>query len=122
MVSLYDKSHITIHYKIGIEIKISTENIELAGNLVQSLATFLNLDNLQVKYSSSKQENNFYNICLQTVAHFPNVEVEITELFRKIDGYQATYTNLSLDLSQKKNQEKNLIIRIEDARLYNPQE
>lgn len=64
MVSLYDKSHITIHYKIGIEIKISTENIELAGNLVQSLATFLNLDNLQVKYSSSKQENNFYNICL----------------------------------------------------------
>lgn len=46
--------------------------------------------------------------------------MEITELFRKIDGYQATYTNLSLDLSQKKNQEKNLIIRIEDARLYNP--
>lgn len=53
------------------------------------------------------------------MAHFPNIEEEIVTLFRKIDGFQASYMNLSLDLTQKKNIKKNLIIRIEDARLYN---
>lgn len=56
---------------------------------------------------------------MQTEAHFPNVEEEISTLFRKIDGFQASYTNLTLDLSQKKNIAKSLIVRIEDARLYN---
>lgn len=53
------------------------------------------------------------------MAHFPSVEEKITTLFRKIDGFQASYMNLSLDMAQKKNMKKNLIIRIEDARIYN---
>lgn len=101
MVSLYDRSHLALHFIGGNELRLYTGNIELAGNMIQSLAHFLNLDELQ------------------TVAHFSGVENDIKELFRKIDGLQATFGALSVDLSQKIVQQKSLIIRIEDARLYN---
>lgn len=102
MFSLHDRSHILLTYSSDIhEIQLNTSNIELAGNIIQSLAKFLNLDDLQ------------------TTAHFPHIELNIVELFRKIDGYQSTYGQLSADLSQKVNQQKNMIVRIEDARLYN---
>lgn len=102
MFSLHDRSHIQLIFcSENHEIRLNTSSIELAGNIVRSLAIFLNLDDLQ------------------TTAHFPQIELRIVELFRKIDGYQATYGQLSADLSQKVNQQKNLIVRIEDARLYN---
>lgn len=102
LTSIRDESQITIEFGENGQIRILTKNIELAGNLIQSLANFLNMDNLQ------------------TVVHCPKIEQDIADLFRKIDGLQQSFINLSLDLSQKKNLEKNLIVRIEDARLYNP--
>lgn len=101
MISLYDRSHLALYFMGGNEIRLYTGNIELAGHMIQSLAHFLNLDELQ------------------TVANFSGVETEIKELFRKIDGLQVTFGALSVDLSQKIMQQKSLIVRIEDARLYN---
>lgn len=102
MLSIHDRSHIQLTYSSeNHEIRLNTSNIELAGNIIHSLANFLNLNDLQ------------------TTAHFPQIEIRIVELFRKIDGYQATYGQLSVDLSQKINQQKNMIVRIEDARAFN---
>lgn len=73
MLSLHDRSHIHMVYSCeNHEIRLYTSNIELAGNIVQNCAKFLNLDDLQ------------------TTAHFPQIELRVVELFRKIDGYQAT--------------------------------
>lgn len=55
----------------------------------------------------------------QTTAHFPRVADELNDLFERIDGYETTYTNLTLDVAHKKNIAKNLLIQAEDARLYN---
>ncbi|XP_037037764.1 Bardet-Biedl syndrome 2 protein homolog [Bradysia coprophila] len=101
MVSLYDQSNILMRFYDGNQIKIVTPNIHLAGSFIQSLAKFMNMDNLQ------------------TQASYPQIEEEISTLFRKIDGLQISYQNLTLDMTQKKNLQKNLIVRIEDARLYN---
>lgn len=48
LTSMYNKSDVSLHFNSGNTIKLITENIELAGNLIQSLATFLNMENLQV--------------------------------------------------------------------------
>lgn len=49
MVSLYDKSDILMRFYDGNQIKIVTPNIHLAGSFIQSLAKFMNMDNLQVR-------------------------------------------------------------------------
>lgn len=90
-----------MHFFDGNQIKIVTPNIHLAGSFIQSLAKFMNMESLQ------------------TEASYPQIEEEISTLFRKIDGLQLSYQNLTLDMTQKKNLQKNLIVRIEDARLYN---
>lgn len=48
MVSLYDKSNILMRFYDGNQIKIVTPNIHLAGGFIQSLAKFMNMENLQV--------------------------------------------------------------------------
>lgn len=48
MVSLYDKSNILMNFYEGNQIKFVTPNIHLAGSFIQSLAKFMNMDNLQV--------------------------------------------------------------------------
>lgn len=49
LISLYDNSEVTLWFYNRNSIKIMTNNMELAGNLVQSLAKFLNIDNLMVR-------------------------------------------------------------------------
>ncbi|KAJ6641444.1 Bardet-Biedl syndrome 2 protein like [Pseudolycoriella hygida] len=100
MVSLYDNSNILFKFNDENQIKIVTQHMELAGTFIQSLAKFMNMENLQ------------------TEANYPQIEELISVLFRKIDGLQTSYRNLTLDMAQKKNLQKNLIVRIEDARLY----
>lgn len=100
MFSVHDRSPVVLDYRNGRELALHTESIQLAGDFVQSLARFLRLDELQ------------------TVANFPRVEQQVCELFRKVDGLQATYVTLSTDMAEKKNVERGLIVRIEDARLY----
>lgn len=102
LVSLHDRKHVMLSYAGGRVVTLHTDSIALAGEVVQSLARFLSVADLQ------------------TEAHFPAVEQEVHEWFRKIDGYQRTYGQLSVDMAQKKNQERALIVRLEDARLYQP--
>lgn len=49
LTSIRDKSYVTFQYNgTTNDITIFTKNIELAGTLIQSLANFLNMENLQV--------------------------------------------------------------------------
>lgn len=47
---LRDGTSMLMDFESNGDVKFSTCNMELAGDLIQSLGTFLNLDNLQVKF------------------------------------------------------------------------
>ena len=49
---LRDRSRLNLDFESDGRVKFSTQDIVLAGNLIQSLAIFLNLTNLQVRNSS----------------------------------------------------------------------
>lgn len=48
LISLYDNSVVTMWFYNRNFVKIMTKNMELAGNLIQSLTKFLNIDSLTV--------------------------------------------------------------------------
>lgn len=54
LVNVHDKSPVTIWFSDKIETKIITENMDLAGDLIHSIANFLNIEDLKVI-------NTFYN-------------------------------------------------------------
>lgn len=61
MLSLYDRSYVTLDYSADKVISLHTDNIEMAGNVIQSLAKFLNLEHLQVMHRVEKEGNpNIY--------------------------------------------------------------
>lgn len=49
LTSLYDQSPVTLWFHDRDQVKIITENMDLAGNIIQSLANFLNIEHLMVK-------------------------------------------------------------------------
>lgn len=49
-VSLRDKSRLVIDFEANGKVKFTTHDIGLAGDLIQSLANYLNLSDLQVRY------------------------------------------------------------------------
>lgn len=48
MTSLHDNSEVILWFSEKDQMKILTENMDLAGDLIQSLANFLNIENLMV--------------------------------------------------------------------------
>lgn len=50
LTSLYDQMPVILWFHDRDQVKIITENMDLAGNLIQSLATFLNTEHLMVKW------------------------------------------------------------------------
>lgn len=49
LTSLYDQSPVILWFHERDQVKIITENMDLAGNIIQSLANFLNIEHLMVK-------------------------------------------------------------------------
>lgn len=48
MISLHDNSEVILWFSEKDQMKILTENMDLAGDLIQSLANFLNIEHLMV--------------------------------------------------------------------------
>lgn len=48
LISVHDKSPVIIWFSDKIETKIITENMDLAGDLIHSIANFLNIEDLKV--------------------------------------------------------------------------
>ena len=101
LVCLRDGSPLIITFYNDSNILIQTDNIELAGNLVQAVAQFMNITNLESSASFS-----------QTVINF-------RELFDKLQGLQESSNILRTDTVLKVNLAKVLILRAEDAKVTN---
>ena len=101
LVCLRDATPLIITFYNDSNILIQTDNIELAGNLVQSIAQFMNITNLD------------------SLASFPSTVAQIRELFEKLQGLQESSNVLRTDSALKINLAKILVLRAEDAKVTN---
>jgi Bardet-Biedl syndrome 2 protein len=101
LVCLRDGTPLIITFYNDSNILIQTDNIVLAGNLVQSIAQFMNITNLESSASFPKTVQNF------------------RDLFDKLQGLQESGNVLRTDTALKVNLAKVLILRAEDAKVTN---
>lgn len=101
MISLRDGKELAIYMDASGKVTIQTDNITLAGDLIQSMATYLNLESLK------------------STAEFPLEEQKCIELLERLQELEAVKRKLNIDLGDKSSLIRNLIIRSEDARLLN---
>ncbi|KAK6620400.1 hypothetical protein RUM44_006801 [Polyplax serrata] len=99
MISLRDERELALTMDQSGRITIKTDNMALAGDLIQSLATYLNLTQLKSN------------------ANFPKEEQNCVELLEKLSELESVKNKLNLELSEKSNLIRNLLIRSEDTRL-----
>lgn len=99
MISLRDNKELAITMDQSGKVKIMTDNITLAGDIIQSLAAYLNLTHLKSN------------------ADFPKEEQNCVELLEKLGELESVKNKLNLELGDKSNLIRNLLIRAEDTRL-----
>lgn len=101
LICLRDGMPLILTFYNDSNILIQTENMELAGNLIQAMAQFMNVTNLE------------------STASFPDVISNFRDLFDKLQGLQESSNVLRTDMALKINLAKILVLRSEDARMTN---
>lgn len=101
LICLRDGSPLIITFYNDSNILIQSDNIELCGNLVQAIAQFMNITNLDSE------------------AAFPATVLQVRELFDKLQGLQESSNVLRTDTALKINLAKILVLRAEDAKVTN---
>ncbi|XP_065902688.1 Bardet-Biedl syndrome 2 protein homolog [Dysidea avara] len=98
-MSLRTNSPLIITLESSGEMSIQTDDMDLAGDLVQSLAIYLDIMDLQSTIDFPKQLEEFKTILL------------------KVDELHSARQRLSAEMADNSNGIKNMIVRAEDARL-----
>lgn len=81
------------------EITLSTDDIDLAGDLVQSLASFLAIEDLQAE------------------ADFPVYFEELRSTLTEVDEFHSVHQKLTAAMADHSNYIRNMLVQAEDARL-----
>uniref|UniRef100_A0A8D0TVB6 Bardet-Biedl syndrome 2 protein homolog n=1 Tax=Sus scrofa TaxID=9823 RepID=A0A8D0TVB6_PIG len=97
--SLRNGDQLFIKIKLSGEITINTDDIDLAGDIIQSMASFFGIEDLQVE------------------ADFPVYFEELRKVLVKVDEYHSVHQKLSADMADNSNLIRSLLVRAEDARL-----
>ncbi|XP_016076530.1 PREDICTED: Bardet-Biedl syndrome 2 protein isoform X2 [Miniopterus natalensis] len=97
--SLRNGSQMYIKIKLSGEITLNTDDIDLAGDIIQSMASFFSIEDLQVE------------------ADFPVYFEELRKVLVKVDEYHSVHQKLSADMADNSNLIRSLLVRAEDARL-----
>ncbi|KAK2085088.1 Bardet-Biedl syndrome 2 protein [Saguinus oedipus] len=82
-----------------LDITINTDDIDLAGDIIQSMASFFAIEDLQVE------------------ADFPVYFEELRKVLVKVDEHHSVHQKLSADMADHSNLIRSLLVRAEDARL-----
>lgn len=85
----------------GGTMQIRTENMELAGDIIQDLARYLKLQ------------------ALETVGDFPMEMKEFTQVLQRVEELNAIRLKLSAEIADSSNVIKQLAIKAEDSRILN---
>ncbi|XP_068938539.1 Bardet-Biedl syndrome 2 protein [Petaurus breviceps papuanus] len=97
--SLRNAGHLCIKIKPSGEVAVNTDDIDLAGDIIQSMASFFAIEDLQVE------------------ADFPIYFEELRKVLVKVDEYHSVHQKLSADMADHSNLIRSLLVRAEDARL-----
>ncbi|XP_028626181.1 Bardet-Biedl syndrome 2 protein [Grammomys surdaster] len=97
--SLRNGGQLYIKMKSSGEITVNTDDIDLAGDIIQSMASFFAIEDLQVE------------------ADFPVYFEELRKVLVKVDEYHSVHQKLSADMADNSNLIRSLLVRAEDARL-----
>ncbi|XP_031470763.1 Bardet-Biedl syndrome 2 protein isoform X2 [Phasianus colchicus] len=97
--SLRNAGQLLIKIKPGGEICISTDDIDLAGDIIQSMASFLAIEDLQVE------------------ADFPAYFEELRKVLVKVDEHHSVNQRLTADMADHSNLIRVMLVQAEDARL-----
>ncbi|XP_057348697.1 Bardet-Biedl syndrome 2 protein isoform X2 [Manis pentadactyla] len=97
--SLRNGGQLYIKIKLSGEITVNTDDIDLAGDIIQSMASFFAIEDLQVE------------------ADFPVYFEELRKVLVKVDEYHSVHQKLSADMADNSNLIRSLLVRAEDARL-----
>ncbi|XP_046290533.1 Bardet-Biedl syndrome 2 protein isoform X2 [Marmota monax] len=81
------------------QITVNTDDIDLAGDIIQSMASFFAVEDLQVE------------------ADFPVYFEELRKVLVKVDEYHSVHQKLSADMADNSNLIRSLLVQAEDARL-----
>ncbi|KAI4873863.1 hypothetical protein NFI96_012983 [Prochilodus magdalenae] len=90
---------LTISMRSSGEITLHTDDIDLAGDLVQSLASFLATEDLQAE------------------ADFPTYFEELRVTLTEVDEFHSVHQKLTAAMADHSNHIRNMLVQAEDARL-----
>ncbi|KAM9508831.1 BBSome complex member BBS2 isoform 4-T4 [Guaruba guarouba] len=96
--SLRNAGQLCIKIKPGGEISINTDDIDLAGDIIQSMASFLAIEDLQVE------------------ADFPAYFEELRKVLVKVDEHHAVNQRLTADMAEHSRLIRSMLLQAEDAR------
>ncbi|XP_019361333.1 PREDICTED: Bardet-Biedl syndrome 2 protein isoform X2 [Gavialis gangeticus] len=96
---LRDAGQLCIKMKPCGEISVSTDDIDLAGDVIQSMASFLAIEDLQVE------------------ADFPAYFEQLRKVLIKVDEHHTVHQKLTADMADHSNLIRSMLVRAEDARL-----
>ncbi|XP_072026618.1 BBSome complex member BBS2-like [Amphiura filiformis] len=98
-MSLRGSGPVFIQMTTGGQVTIKTDDMDLAGDIIQALASFLGLEELQV------------------TADFPMHMEELKNVLTKVDDFNAVRMKLTAEMADHSNLIRSLVVRAEDARL-----
>ncbi|XP_070616598.1 BBSome complex member BBS2 [Erythrolamprus reginae] len=97
--SLRDSGQLCIRMSSSGEISINTDNIDLAGDIIQSMASFWAIEDLQVE------------------ADFPVYFDEVHQAFVGVDSSHTVCQKLTANMADSSNSIRGMLVRAEDSRL-----
>ncbi|GFR70159.1 Bardet-Biedl syndrome 2 protein homolog [Elysia marginata] len=81
------------------QVAIHTDDMDIAGDVIQSLAQFLNIDDLQ------------------TTADFPVETETLRQILIKVDEFHRVRSKLTAEMADHSNLIRSMVVRAEDARI-----
>ena len=98
-VALRDSSMLSVSMTTGGEISVRTDNMDLAGDIVQSLGTYLGLEDLS------------------TTCNFPSEISSLERMLSSAEELQSVRQRLSADMADHSGVIRSLVVRSEDSRI-----
>ncbi|RZF34924.1 hypothetical protein LSTR_LSTR011418 [Laodelphax striatellus] len=98
VTSLRDNAPLLMMYDAG-KLTVGTENMSLAADIVQSLASYLNITQLQ------------------TYAEFPKAFDQLKDCLNRVAELQQNATKMAASVADSSNLIRSLVVQAEDARL-----
>ncbi|CAH1270190.1 BBS2 [Branchiostoma lanceolatum] len=99
VVSLRGTGALVIHMESNGQVTIKTDDMDLAGEVIQSLALFLGIEDLQV------------------TSDFPGYMEELKNVLIKVNEFSSVRQKLTAEMADHSNLIRSMVVRAEDARI-----